>query len=160
METIKKEPVDGSLPVAQNGQTPDKEHETVSSEQAAPTPPAAATKSVSQENKENAFAKLPLKIKLALGAAVVILIAVIIGIVFAPRQEKPNGVIIFPPSPTPVLAPSFSPIPQVTSEFSKTEEFQQFENNIESLQTDVNAVEFNETEIVFPLLDTNITFGQ
>lgn len=102
------------------------------------------------------FTNLPLRLKLALGALMILLLAILVLMLFSPRpQQQPTTLIL--PSPSPQA--SFSPLPQVTSEFSKTDEFSTFEQNITILQKDATGIDFDEKNLSYPLLDMQVNFG-
>lgn len=122
------------------------------------SPSTKSTKAIPMTNIVTILSKLPLRLKLALGALGILIFAILLLIIFSLFRRPTQRQIITISTPSP--EPTFSPIPRVTSEFAKSEQFMQFEENKKKLQSDTTTVDLEETNLAFPLLDMSVGFGQ
>ena len=103
------------------------------------------------------FNKIPKKIQIvAIVAILIISLLFLLILLTSPTQVQPV------PLSSPIIAASSSPnVPQrQESEFSQSEIFKSFEQNIQKLEIDSEDVDLTETEMSFPLLDWNVNFSE
>lgn len=105
--------------------------------------------------KTGIFDGLNLQMKLLLICSLIFLILLVLIMLTRPRQNVPLQVV---PSATPSASVGETPQPRKQSDFSKTEEFSRFEQDLNALQAENKSVDLSETELTFPFLDMNINF--
>lgn len=96
---------------------------------------------------------LDFRIKIIIVVASILLILLVV-IALLQSIRTPQPIIIPTVSPSPIV--EFSPLPRVTSEYAKTDEFMKFELNLSTVQKDQTVIDLDESNLVFPLLDMEL----
>lgn len=119
-----------------------------------PTPPMTPEKVAEEVKQLTPINTRPLLI--AGGAAVAVILLLLLLVVFT--TPPPQTAI---PSPLPSAATaSASPQTDPVSEIGKTENFQKFEQNLNTLRAENEKIDLSEAALTFPLLDMNVNFDQ
>ena len=102
------------------------------------------------------FTKQTFSVKLLVGCAGFFVILLILLVVTSGRNRN---TLLVESSPEASAQPIESALPRSQSAYSQTAPFQQFEQNLKNLHSFNSTVNLAEIELAFPLLDTDINFG-
>ncbi|HCS78668.1 TPA: hypothetical protein DIV55_02895 [Patescibacteria group bacterium] len=102
------------------------------------------------------FTKQTSSVKLLVGSVGFFLFLLFLLVATSLRNQSTT---VVTPSPEASAQPIESALPRSQSAYSQTAPFQQFEQNLKNLQSFNATVNLAEIELAFPLLDTDVNFG-